>query len=312
VASGNNRAGLHVLVAGASGQLAQSLAARSTGDIAITALGRPDLDILDRNSIRDAIARTGAQILINAAAYTAVDRAESEAEQAFAANRDGAANLAAEASTRGIPIIHVSTDYVFDGAKTSPYVETDTPAPQGVYGRSKYEGELAVADANPRHVIIRTAWVYSEYGGNFAKTMLRLAGEKPELRVVADQHGNPTHAGDLADAILTIAAALAQGADPASPWGVYHLAGAGDTTWHGFAQHIVDYAAQRGLPTIPVIPITTADFPTPAKRPANSRLDCSKALATFGVALPRWQDGVERCVDALMGNHGHSNKGKLS
>ncbi|HKJ60470.1 MAG TPA: dTDP-4-dehydrorhamnose reductase, partial [Hyphomicrobiales bacterium] len=210
------------------------------------------------------------------------------------------------------PIIHISTDYVFDGEKPSPYVETDPTAPQGVYGRSKYEGELAVADANPHHVILRTAWVYSEYGSNFVKTMLRLARKKPELRVVADQNGNPTHAGDLAEAIVKIAGKLVSGTDTESLWGVYHLAGEGETTWHGLAKHIIDCAARLGMPPIPVIPITTAEFPTPAKRPANSRLDCSKATATFDVTLPRWQDSVERCVRTLIDNQEQSKTGELS
>jgi dTDP-4-dehydrorhamnose reductase len=252
------------------------------------------------------------QVVVNAAAYTAVDRAESEPDQAFAINRDGAGNLAAEAALHGIPIIHISTDYVFDGSKTAPYVETDRPAPQGVYGHSKYEGELAVADTNPHHVILRTSWVYSEYGGNFVKTMLRLAKERPELRVVADQHGNPTHAGDLAEAIVKIAGMLASKTDADSPWSVYHLAGQGETTWHGFAQHILHCAAQLGQPVVPVIPISTAEFPTPAKRPANSRLDCSKAKANFGTALPFWQDSVRRCVEALMNNLGSSKTGEPS
>jgi dTDP-4-dehydrorhamnose reductase len=312
VNAGENNAGLSILVAGASGQLARSLTALSSNDTAITALGRPDLDILDRSSIRDAMERICPQVVVNAAAYTAVDRAESEPDQAFAINRDGAGNLAAEAALHGIPIIHISTDYVFDGSKTAPYVETDRPAPQGVYGHSKYEGELAVADTNPHHVILRTSWVYSEYGGNFVKTMLRLASEKPELRVVADQHGNPTHAGDLAEAILKIAGMLMSTTDADSPWGVYHLAGQGEITWHGFAQHIVDCAARFGLPPVPVIPISTAEFPTPAKRPANSQLDCSKAKANFGTALPLWQDSVRRCVETLMNNLGSSKTGEPS
>lgn len=310
-----NNGALRVLAAGASGQLAHSLAASGTdagADIAITALGRPVLDILDRNTIRNAIEQIKPHILVNAAAYTAVDRAENEADQAFAVNRDGAGNLATEAAQNDIPIIHVSTDYVFDGSQPTPYVETDPPAPPGVYGRSKYEGELAVADANPCHVILRTSWVYSEYGGNFVKTMLRLAQEKPELRVVADQHGNPTHAADLAEGILKIAGALTKGKGNASPWGVYHLTGQGETTWHGFAQHIVNCAARLGTPLIPVIPITTADFPTPAKRPANSRLDCSKAQDTFGVTLPHWRDGVERCVTALIKQQEQNKTEELS
>lgn len=293
----------HVLVAGASGQLARSLAALSkneAGGCVVTALGRPELDIVDENSIDAALDRIKPDILVNAVAYTAVDRAETEEALAYAVNRDGTGALARATATRGLPIIHVSTDYVFNGTKSEPYTETDTPNPQGVYGRSKYEGELAIADANPQHLILRTAWVYSEYGNNFLKTMLRLASEKPELRVVADQHGNPTYAGDLAAGIIAMIAALPSLSPGQSPWGIYHLAGQGETSWHGLAQHIIDCAAKHGRTPIPVMPISTADYPTPAKRPANSRLDCSKATAVFGVTLPHWRDSVERCVTKLI------------
>ncbi len=210
----------------------------------------------------------------------------------------GLASLAAAARLRGIPIVHVSTDYVFDGTKPAPYVESDATSPLGAYGRSKLEGEVAVAAANPQHLVLRTAWVYAPYGQNFLRTMLRLARERPELRVVADQQGCPTYAPHLAEAILDIAARLAPG-QAASAWGTYHATAAGETTWHGFADAIVCAAARLGIPQVPVIPITTADYPTPARRPANSRLDCSKLERTFGVRLPPWQDGVEACIRAL-------------
>lgn len=303
--AGQERKILKILVAGSTGQLARSLATAALRDprVKLTAFGRPELDLLDRASLEQIVDRMRPDLVINAAAYTAVDRAEAEPERALAVNRDGAAALAAAACRHGTPIIHVSTDYVFDGAKQEPYRETDHPAPETAYGRSKVEGEQAVAQANPRHVILRTSWVYSQYGSNFVKTMLRLGGERPELRVVADQFGNPTYAGDLADAILNLAGQLARGGNA---WGVYHLAGEGDTSWHGFAERIIACGAQHGLTPVPVLPISTADFPTPAKRPANSRLDCAKARAAFGISLPCWTAAVARCIEhiyAACGEH---------
>ena len=234
-------------------------------------------------------------MVINAAAYTAVDKAESDAAAAFALNRDGAGALAAAAAAANCPIIHVSTDYVFDGNKSGAYLEQDATNPLGVYGRSKLEGEAAVATANARHVILRTAWIYGAHGHNFLKTMLRLARERPELRVVADQRGNPTFAPHLADAILAIAAQIGNG----RPWGVYHATAAGETTWHGFAAAIVAAAKPLGVPQIPILPITTADYPTPARRPANSCLDCGKLERVFGVRLPSWQQGLAECLGEL-------------
>lgn len=289
---------MRVLVAGSSGQLARSLAAAAPhyADLTLVSLGRPELDLLDMASITTAIKDFQPDIVINAAAYTAVDRAEQEAVAAFAINCEGAGKLAQAAAACGAPIIHISTDYVFDGGKPDAYLETDAPNPQTVYGQSKYDGELSVADANPQHIIFRTSWVYSEYGNNFVKTMLRLAAERPELRVVADQFGNPTHAGDLSIAILDLIGRLAQIEDA---WGLYHLAGQGETNWHGFAEQIMVSSQHCGGASVPVLPITTAEFPTPAKRPANSRLDSSKAREKFGVLLPVWTDAVNRCVTQL-------------
>jgi dTDP-4-dehydrorhamnose reductase len=234
-------------------------------------------------------------LVVNAAAYTAVDKAESDPDAAFAINRDGAEALAAASHAAGCPIVHISTDYVFDGAKPAPYVETDPTNPTSVYGRSKREGEAAVAAANPRHVILRTAWLYAPYGQNFLRTMLRLARERPQLRVVDDQRGNPTYVPHLAQAVLSIAAQL----DESRAWGIYHIAAAGETTWAGFAARIVMAGARLGVPQVPVIPITTAEYPTPAKRPANSRLDCSKLERMFDLRLPPWQQGVEACIARL-------------
>jgi dTDP-4-dehydrorhamnose reductase len=305
--AGQERKILKILVAGSTGQLARSLAAAALHDpgVKLTSLGRPELDLLDRASLEQIADRMRPDIVINAAAYTAVDRAEAEPERALAVNRDGAAALATVACRHGAPIIHVSTDYVFNGVKREPYRETDHPAPETVYGQSKLEGEQAVAQANPRHVILRTSWVYSQYGSNFVKTMLRLGGERPELRVVADQFGNPTYAGDLADAILNLTGQLAR---EESPWGIYHLAGDGDTSWHGFAERIIACGVLHGLKRVPVLSISTSNFPTPAKRPANSRLDCSKARAVFGISLPCWTVAVARCIELIYAARGEHER----
>jgi dTDP-4-dehydrorhamnose reductase len=288
---------MKILVAGAQGQLARALAeaARRHGSHQVVALGRPQLDLLDHATIAKAMADLEPDLLVNAAAYTAVDKAESDMETAFAVNRDGAGALAAAARASDIPITHVSTDYVFDGRKIGAYVETDATNPLGVYAKSKLEGELAVASANPRHLILRTAWLYAPYGANFLRTMLRLARERPELRVVDDQHGQPTYVPHLAEAILAIAKALSN-KQGQGRWGTYHIAAGGETTWHGFAGAIVRAGARLGTPQVPVIPITTAEYPTLATRPANSRLDCSKLERTFGVRLPHWQQGLAACI----------------
>ena len=291
---------MKILVAGAQGQLARALAeaAQRHGSHQVAVLGRPRLDLLDHVTIAKAMADVEPGLVVNAAAYTAVDKAESDRATAFAVNRDGAGALAAAARASDIPIIHVSTDYVFDGRKIGAYVETDATNPLGVYAKSKLEGEQAVAAANPRHVILRTAWLYAPYGANFLCTMLRLARERPELRVVADQHGQPTYVPHLAEALLAIAGVLA-GKQRQDIWGTYHIAAGGETTWHGFAGAIVRAGARLGTPQVPVIPITTAEYPTLAARPANSRLDCSKLERTFGVRLPHWQQGLAACIAEL-------------
>ncbi len=277
---------MRLLVAGQSGQLAHALVERSRrlAGVAVVALEPPQLDLLDPASITRALTSTRPDVVINAAAYTAVDKAESDAPAAFALNRDGPGALAAAAEAAGCPIIHVSTDYVFDGDKSGAYVEEDAPNPMGVYGRSKLEGEAAVAAANARHVILRTAWLYGAHGHNFLKTMLRLARERPELRVVADQHGNPTYAPHLADAILAIAAKIGSG----KPWGIYHATAAGETTWHGFASAIIAAAEPLGVPQVPILPIATpttrrrrAVPPTPASTAASSSA-CSASVCRPG------------------------------
>jgi dTDP-4-dehydrorhamnose reductase len=220
--------------------------------------------------------------------------------------------LAEVAAQCGLPIIHISTDYVFDGRKEGAYREGDPPNPQTVYGWSKLAGEGRVAANNAQHVILRTAWVYGPYGHNFVKTMLRLAGEREELRVVGDQYGNPTHAVDLAAIVLAIAKQVSGWPGDTLPWGLYHAAGAGTTTWHGLAEFVVATAAQYGLRSVPVHAIATSEFPTPARRPLNSQLDCSKLAQVFGLRLPSWMDGVERCVERLLRTQADASRTQMA
>ncbi|MEZ5541393.1 MAG: dTDP-4-dehydrorhamnose reductase [Pseudomonadota bacterium] len=279
---------------GARGQLGSEVV-RSLQDAGMTALApaRDELDFLLPDSIATCIARLRPDWIVNCAAYTQVDRAESEPETAFAVNRDAAGRLAQAAVARGARLLHVSTDFVFNGRQTRPYRETDAPDPLGVYGRSKLEGEAAVVAALPDAAIVRTAWVYGVHGHNFVKTMLRVAGQGKPLRVVADQIGSPTWAADIAAALLRLLAAQAHG--------VYHFAGAGQTSWHGFAQAILDRAVACGfdLATRTVEPITTADYPTAAVRPAYSVLDTGKIAGIPGVVVPAWQDSLENMLKEL-------------
>jgi dTDP-4-dehydrorhamnose reductase len=291
-----------VLVVGAGGQVGRALCALDgAGGIEIVGRTRADLDITDPAQVRAALAARSFAAVINAAAYTAVDKAESDEAAAYAINRDGPRNLAIAAAERDIPLLHISTDYVFDGTREGRYRETDPTGPTGVYGASKLAGEEAVRAAQPRHIILRTSWVYGPSAGNFVATMLRLAADRPELRVVADQRGGPTAAAAIADALLTMVAQLDRG----EPWGTYHFSGAPDVTWHGFAQEIVGRAAPR-LRQIPsVTPIGTADYPTPARRPANSVLDCSRIERQFGIRQPDWRATLGEIVETLQTNpHG--------
>ena len=288
-----------IFVAGKQGQVALSLKeAADARNVALSTHGRPELDLLDPAATKKAVLDVAPSAVINAAAYTAVDKAESEEELATRINADGAAALAAAAAELGVPFIHISTDYVFDGTKDAPYVESDAVGPTGAYGRSKLKGEQAVLKANPRAIIVRTAWVYSPFGKNFLKTMLALAGHDT-LSVVADQHGNPTYAPDIANALLDILAQLDDKEPTADKAGIYHLAGTGFTNWHGFALSIFENGTEFGLPVPDVRAISTAEYPTPAKRPANSRLDCDKLNANFGVSLPNWRESTAECVKRL-------------
>jgi dTDP-4-dehydrorhamnose reductase len=290
---------MRLLVTGREGQVAQSLLALSSSKAEVVAVGRPELDIRDIGSIEHAISTYRPDVVVNAAAYTAVDKAESDAEAAFAVNASGAGNVARAAERAGLPVIQISTDYVFDGLSASPYAEGCQTGPQSVYGHSKLAGEKEVAAANPLHVILRTAWVYSTYGNNFLKTMLRLADGRSELRVVADQFGMPTYAPDIAAGIFVVAQRICNGCDSANCLGTFHMVAAGETSWAGFARQIFTQSALAGGPSADVIDITTADYPTPARRPANSRLQTTLFKDRFGYELPAWQDGVRRCISEI-------------
>ena len=287
---------IKLLVTGTHGQTAQSLLrqARHHSGVAVEAIGRPEIDLEKPAVMAAAMAARAPDIIVNAAAYTAVDRAEQEPALAYAVNRDGAADVARIAQRLGVPLIHLSTDYVYDGRKPSPYVETDATGPLSVYGASKLAGEQAVLDACPQALILRTSWVYSPFGGNFVKTMLRIGAERERVRVVDDQVGNPTSADDLADAILRIAPALAGRS------GVYHLAGSGHVSWCGFARHIFETSGKLGGPQPAVEAITTAEYPTAAKRPQRSWLAIDAFAQRFGFTLPDWQGSVENVVGELL------------
>jgi len=294
-----------LLVTGAEGQVAKCLqeAGAAVRGLNVVAVGRPRLDITAPASVLDAVSALRPDVIVNAAAYTAVDRAESEPGIAHLVNAAGAGNVARAAHQAGVPVIHISTDYVFDGSKTSAYSESDAVGPISVYGRSKLDGERLVEEAAVRHVILRTAWVYSPFGNNFVKTMLRLASQRPELGVVDDQYGSPTYAPHLAAAILDIAQQVSKAGDGGGAWGIYHACGAGETTWCGLAREVFQVSARLGGPHADVKPIATSDYPTAARRPANSRLSGEKLRAVFGVALPDWRDGVAACVERLVKGH---------
>lgn len=293
---------MRIFVTGAEGQVARSLREAAAGEdgLVVGCGARPEMDLLRPDSIARAIDAFGPDLVVNPAAYTAVDKAENEPELAFAINRDGAGAVAAAAAAAGAPIIHFSTDYVFDGAKAGAYVEEDPTVPTGVYGRSKLAGEQAVAAANPAHIILRTAWVYAPFGANFVRTMLRLSAERDLLRVVDDQVGCPTYAPDIARATLAVGRQLGQTGWRGDYAGVTHLAGPDMMSWCSFAEAIIKGASERGGRSIPVQPITTADYPTPAARPANSRLATDRLKSEFGVQLPDLQSSLNGCLDRLI------------
>ncbi len=290
-----------ILITGGSGQLGNALQALATAQVVpFKAVSRPDFDFERPESIDACFAAASPALVINAAAYTAVDAAESNVAAATAGNHTGPLRLAQLCAEANIPFIHVSTDYVFDGSKGEPYTEDDPTGPTGIYGATKRDGEIAIMASGAKAIILRTAWVYAAHGKNFARTMLNAARRMPTLRVVADQHGTPTAAPDLAAAILSISLKIMHDGWQDGYQGIYHATGSGETTWHGFATRIFEIAASAGLPSPVVTPITTADWPTPAKRPADSRLNCDKLARVLGCRLPDWRDSVGPIVLRLM------------
>jgi dTDP-4-dehydrorhamnose reductase len=285
---------VRVTVFGAAGQLGCALKRRASANVAFTGYDRAT-DIRDPKAVETAIHASKPNVVINAAAYTAVDKAESEGQLAHSINCDGAATVAQVAAQARLPLIHVSTDYVFDGTKRSPYKEDDPIAPVSVYGRTKAEGERAVIACHPKTLIARTAWVYGLEGGNFVKTMLRLGETREVISVVDDQRGSPTFADDLAEGLLIMAGRIASEPSNVSS-GIYHLTGSGEATWCEFARAIFAGAAQHGRKEVRVVPIATKDYPTAARRPANSILSCAKAERAFGIKVPHWRDGLERML----------------
>lgn len=289
---------MNILLTGKNGQVGWELQRTLLPLGRIVAVDQQDLDLADPAAIRRMLDALRPDVIVNPAAYTAVDKAESEPGLAHAVNAEAPALLAQWAARQGALMIHYSTDYVFDGAKAAPYVETDPAGPLGVYGRTKRAGEEAVLASGADHLIFRTSWVYGARGANFLRTILRLAAEREELRIVADQIGAPTWSRLLAEATsLAVRQALAERRHGRFKSGLFHLACAGETSWHGFASAIVE--GRQGLRVKAVTPITTADYPTPAQRPANSRLDTAAFRARFGLALPDWRDCLKLCLEEL-------------
>ena len=292
---------MRVVVTGREGQVVRSLIERGAlAGLTIIPLGRPTFDLAGPSDvIAAAIAAEAPDVIVSAAAYTAVDKAESERDLAFAINEQGSRAIAIAARDAGVPLIHLSTDYVFDGSGDRPYAETDATAPSGAYGASKLAGEEAVLECQPNSAILRTAWVYSPFGSNFVKTMLRLAGDRDEISVVADQRGNPTSALDIADGVLAVARNLHAASD-SSLRGLFHMSGAGEASWAEFAEAIFAVSKEVGGPTARVKQIATSDYPTAAKQPANSRLNTDKLAGAHGVRLPEWRQSLKDVVTRLL------------
>jgi dTDP-4-dehydrorhamnose reductase len=290
---------MRILLTGANGQVGWELSNRGgQRGFEVLALDRSDLDITDPVSVSEEVNRSAVSLVVNAAGYTAVDEAESEPELAFAANRDGPAYLASACGKAGIPLVHISTDYVFDGQKQGAYLETDPVSPLSVYGKSKAAGEVEVRECLREHFILRTSWVYGVHGHNFVKTMLRLGREREKVQVVTDQYGCPTYAADLAETILRIAAQFLQGGRV--HWGTYHYCGKGVTTWHGFAEEIFRLVSEyESLKVKRVEPISTSQYPAPAKRPTSSILDCSVLEKTFNIYPQPWAESLAQMLAVL-------------
>jgi dTDP-4-dehydrorhamnose reductase len=290
---------MRIAVTGSRGQVAASLIERAGKGVEVVALGRPAFDLEDRGAVIAGLERARPEVVVNAAAYTAVDKAEVEEAVAIRVNGDGAGHVAEAAERLGVPLLHLSTDYVFDGALPRPYREEDPTGPTGAYGRSKLIGEKRVAERCPNSVILRTAWIYSPFGANFVRTMLRLNETREEVSVVADQIGNPTSALDIADALLAIAARVKDDSSPALR-GVFHMTGSGEASWADFAEAIFCEAAARGRRSTRVKRIASADYPTLARRPANSRLDNEKLRRVYGFKLLEWRASLKACCQRLL------------
>ena len=289
---------MRIAVTGSKGQVATSLIERAGRRAEVVALGRPAFDLTDRSSVIAGLEAARPDVVVNAAAYTAVDKAEVEEADALQVNRDGAGHVAEAAARLGVPLLHLSTDYVFDGALDRPYREDDRTDPTGAYGRSKLAGEKAVAECCEDSVVLRTAWVYSPFGSNFVRTMLRLNEARDEVDVVSDQLGNPTSAFDIADALVAIAEKMKD--DPSATLrGVFHMTGSGEATWADLAEAVFEEAAAQGRRQTQVKHIATADYPTLARRPKNSRLDNEKLARVYGVKLPEWRQSVTVCCARL-------------
>lgn len=288
---------LKILITGQHGQLSRELQQRLKGLGELIVLGRDRLDLADPDQIRQHVRAHRPDLIINAAAHTAVDQAENEPDLAFAINAIAPGVLAQEAKALGAPLIHYSTDYVFDGSKPAPYTEADEPNPLGVYGQSKLAGEQAIAAVGGEYLILRTSWVYASHGKNFLLTMQRLLQEKPQMRIVADQIGAPTWAGSIADSTRGLIERWRAGAP--GPWGIYHLTAQGETSWFGFATAIGEHLRQQGKACAELEPIPSSAYPTPAKRPLNSRLDCSRLQQQWHVSQPQWQDALRECLAGL-------------
>lgn len=287
---------MKILITGQHGQVSQALQQRLQGLGELIVLGRDQLDLANPEHIRQQVSAQRPDLIINAAAHTAVDLAESEPDAAFAINAIAPGILAEEAKALGVPLIHYSTDYVFDGRKAAPYTENDTPNPLSVYGQSKLAGEQAIAAAGGEYLILRTSWVYSNHGKNFLLTMQRLLQEKPQMRIVADQIGAPTWAGSIANSTRALIERWQAGA--AGEWGVYHLTAQGETSWFGFAQAIAQQLRAEGKACAELEAIPSSAYPTPAQRPLNSRLDCSRLQQQWHVSQPHWQDALRECLAA--------------
>ncbi|AOO80401.1 dTDP-4-dehydrorhamnose reductase [Bosea vaviloviae] len=291
---------MRIAVTGQAGQVVLAMLERaSAGDVVIP-LGRPGFDLERLETIAPTIAASHPDIVVNAAAFTAVDVAESEAETAMLINGQAAGEVARASAALGVPVIQISTDYVFNGALDRPYREDDTVGPISAYGRSKLAGEVAVVAATPDHAILRTAWVYSPFGKNFVRTMLRLAETRNEIGVVADQRGCPTNALDIADAVFTVARNLLARPQDGRLRGVFHMSAQGEAVWADVAEAIFAQRAAMGAAPVVVKRIATRDYPTPATRPANSRLDCTKLATIHGVTLPEWRGSLSSCLTRLM------------